>query len=167
MEKWYHGLIMRKVNWLKLLVSIVICQLAGLIGLVFTAPSIPTWYASLVKPSFNPPAWVFGPAWTVLYTLMGAGLYLVWEKASKKQAKEAIAVFGLQLFANAAWSIIFFGLKDIFAALLEILVLAALIIITIVKFYRVDRRAAYLLTPYFFWVIFASLLNLSVWTLNR
>jgi benzodiazapine receptor len=157
----------KKVNWLRLLASIIVCQAAGAIGSVFTVPSIPTWYASLVKPSFNPPSWVFGPVWTFLYLLMGISLYLVWEKIGKKGVKEALGVFGLQLLANAAWSIIFFGLKDISSALVEILILAALIIITIYKFYRVDRRAAYLLAPYLLWVTFASFLNLSLWSLNR
>lgn len=159
---------MRKIIWPKLIFAIVICQLAGIIGSIFTVNSIPTWYATLVKPSFNPPAWVFGPVWMVLYTLMGISLYLILLKGfKKKEVKPAINVFTWQLIANSLWSIIFFGWKNIALALVEIILLLVLVIMTIVKFYKIDKVAAYLLIPYLLWGSFATFLTYSIWMLNK
>lgn len=152
---------MKKVNWPKLIFAIILCQAAGIVGSLFTFSAIPTWYASLVKPSFNPPSWLFGPVWTVLYTLMGISLYLVWKN------KSAVKLFILQLVANSLWSIIFFGMKNIQLALIEIIVLLILVLATIKKFYRINKIAAYLLIPYLFWGGFASLLTYSLWILNK
>ena len=105
----------------RLLFSIVICQLAGVIGSLFTFPSLSSWYASLAKPTFNPPGWVFGPAWTTLFLLMGIALYLVWSKGTKPwQSREALAFFGVQLLLNVLWSALFFGLRSPLTALVEI-----------------------------------------------
>lgn len=152
---------MKKVNWPKLIFAIVICQAAGVVGSLFTLSAIPTWYATLVKPSFNPPSWLFGPVWTVLYTLMGISLYLVWKN------KSAVKLFILQLVANGLWSIIFFGMKNIQLALIEIIVLLILVLATIKKFYKINKIAAYLLIPYLLWGGFASLLTYSLWVLNK
>lgn len=158
---------MPKVNWIKLISSILLCQAAEIIGSIFTFSSIPTWYRSLVKPIFSPPNYLFGPVWIILYTLMGISLYLIWQKGLKrKEIKEAITLFLIQLVFNSLWSIIFFGLRNIQLALVEILILLLLIIAVTVKFYRIDKRAAYLLLPYLLWTIFASVLNYSLWTLN-
>lgn len=151
------------VDWKKLVVSIAICQLAGVVGSVFTFSAISTWYATLTKPSWNPPRWVFGPAWTLLYTLMGIALYRV---SQKSRTREALFWFYLQLFFNAIWSIIFFGQENISGAFGEILVLLTLIGVVIVKFYRIDRFAAYLLVPYLAWVSFATYLTYTIWMLN-
>ena len=151
------------MNWKKLIVAIFICQLAGILGSVFTVSAIPTWYASLVKPSWNPPGWLFGPAWTTLYTLMGISLYRIWRKPRNNQA---LFWFYTQLFFNAMWSIIFFGQRNIPGAFAEILVLLALIVVVIKKFYKIDKRAAYLLIPYLVWVSFASYLNYTLLILN-
>jgi len=151
----------------KIIFAIVICQLAGAIGSVFTFSSIPTWYASLQKPAFSPPNWLFGPAWLTLYTLMGVSLYLVWQKGLKnKKVKHAVTVFAIQLVLNALWSIIFFGLRLPFIAFIEILLLWVAIAYTILSFYRISRNAAYLLVPYILWVSFAAILNYSIWILN-
>jgi len=151
----------------RLLAAVLVCQAAGLIGSVFTFESIPTWYASLNKPFFNPPNWVFAPAWITLYTLMGISFYLVWGKGlHSKQAKIAIGIFGAQLFLNALWSILFFGLKMPLVAFVEIIALWAFIALTIWKFYPISKKAAYLLIPYIAWVSFAALLNYSIWALN-
>jgi tryptophan-rich sensory protein len=140
---------------------------AGLIGSIFTASSIPTWYATLVKPSFNPPSWVFGPVWTLLYTLMGLAAFLVWKRGWKKlEVKSALLVFGIQLTLNALWSIIFFGMKELGIALGEIALMWLAIVATIRAFARLDRRAAWLLAPYLAWVTFAATLNYALWTLN-
>lgn len=126
------------------------------------------WYNTLSKPFFTPPAWLFGPAWTFLYVLMAVSAFLVWRKrTTKKKVKEALKVFVIQLVLNLAWSPIFFGLHDIFLALLLILVLWYLILLTIREFYKIDKIASYLLWPYLVWVSFATILNFSVWCLNK
>ena len=152
---------MKKVVWPKLIFAIVICQAAGIIGSFFTLAAMPTWYAALTKPSFNPPSWVFGPVWTILYTLMGISLYLVWKN------KSAVKLFVWQLIANSLWSIIFFGMKNIPLALIEIIILLVLIFATIMKFYKINKAAAYLLIPYFLWGSFATFLTYSIWILNK
>ena len=154
------------MNWVKLLVAIVVCQLAGIIGSIFTISSIPVWYAFLNKPFFNPPNWLFGPAWIVLYTLMGISLYLVWQKGLNEKTKVPLAFFGVQLVLNTLWSIIFFGFQAPMLAFFEIILLWFAIVFTSYKFYPVSKKAAYLLIPYIVWVSFATLLNYSIWVLN-
>jgi benzodiazapine receptor len=156
---------MRKV-WL-LFTSVAIAEIAGVIGSFFTVSSINGWYQYLVKPSFNPPNYLFAPVWTILYALMGMALYLVirdgWDK---KRVKAASVLYGIQLALNAVWSIIFFGLRSPFWALIDIGILWALIIFLIPLFYKVNKLSAYLLVPYLVWVSFASVLNFSIWQLN-
>ena len=160
-------------NTFKLIIAIVVSELAGIIGSIFTTPSIVSWYAGLVKPALNPPAWVFGPVWTTLYALMGIAAFLIWssyakasEGQAKRQIKIALGVFGIQLFLNAIWSIIFFGLHSPGWALVDIVFLWLAIVWTMVVFYKISRPAAYLLVPYLLWVSFASYLNYSIWMLN-
>ncbi len=130
-------------------------------------PSITTWYAALRKPSFSPPNWLFGPVWITLYALMGISLYLVWKKGLKqKSIRTGLLFFGAQLFLNSLWSIIFFGMKNLLYAFVEILILWTTILITIYLFWKINRKASYLLIPYIIWVTFAALLNFSVWRLN-
>jgi tryptophan-rich sensory protein len=152
----------------KLILSIGVCLLAGGLGTIFTIPSIPTWYATLIKPSFSPPNYLFGPVWTILYILMGISLYLIWKKGTKTQkVREALMLFGMQLFLNAIWSPIFFGAKNLFLSLIVIIFMWLFILRTILSFRKVDKTASYLLYPYLAWVSFASLLNFSVWMLNK
>ena len=151
-------------KWVKLIVSILICQIAGVIGSIFTAPSITSWYADLQKPAFSPPNWVFGPVWITLYTLMGISLYLVWNK--KKNVKIPLTLFFTQLILNSVWSIIFFGLQNPFYALLEIIILWVTILLTIISFYKVSKKASFLLLPYILWVTIATFLNYYIWILN-
>ncbi|MFH1239864.1 MAG: TspO/MBR family protein [Candidatus Diapherotrites archaeon] len=151
----------------KLIGLILICQLAGIIGSIFTFDAIPNWYASLTKPWFNPPSFIFAPVWILLYTLMGISLYLIIKKGfNRKEVKIATMFFGAQLSLNAIWSIIFFGLHNIFLALVEIIILWVVLLFTIIKFYKISKNAAYLLIPYFLWGSFATLLTLSIWILN-
>lgn len=174
----------------KIIISIIICESAGVIGSIFTTPSIPTWYASLQKPDFVPPNWLFAPAWITLFLLMGISLYLVWVKKwvseiptdhsarkpwnpiSEKlwlgswREENAIAIFILQLVLNILWSAIFFGLKLPGLAFFEILMLWFAILYTIINFYRISKMAAFLLVPYILWVTFAAFLNFSIWQLN-
>ena len=156
---------MRVPDIFRLILAIVICELAGVIGSVFTAGSVSTWYVTLAKPVFNPPNWLFGPVWTLLYLLMGISLWLVWRSKSKFKSI-AILFFSIQLLLNILWSIIFFGLKSILGALIEIILLWALIIITIILFHRISKTAAWILLPYILWVTFAAILNFSIWLLN-
>ncbi len=158
---------MRKINFLKLILSLLICQLAGFIGSLFTTPSISEWYNYLEKPSFTPPNWIFSPVWISLFVLMGISLYMVWNKGWKEPLqKRALFFFGTQFVLNILWSIIFFGLRTPFFALLEIILLWISILGTIITFSRVSKKAALLLVPYFLWVSFAAFLNYSLWTLN-
>nr|WP_284738471.1 TspO/MBR family protein [Methanoculleus sp. CWC-02] len=142
-------------------------MLAALIGSIFTTPAIPTWYAALAKPELNPPAWVFGPVWTVLYILMGIALYLVWSRGwGQKNVRVAMAIFGIQLVLNVLWSYLFFGLQAPYFAFLEIVLLWIAILMTIAAFYRVSVSAAVLLVPYLLWVSFAAYLNYGIYVLN-
>ncbi len=151
----------------KLIFCILICEIAGVIGSIFTVASITTWYAALSKPLFSPPNWVFAPVWTILYALMGISLYLVWMKGLKiKGVKPAINAFAVQLALNTTWSIIFFGAHSPFYAFINIVLLLAAIIWTMVEFYKVSKQAAYLMIPYLLWVLFATFLNYSIWMLN-
>lgn len=149
-----------------LIVSIVIAQAAGFIGSIFTFSSIPTWYASLVKPSFAPPNWLFGPAWILLYTLMGTAAYLVWKKRGMPGVKSALLFYGVHLALNALWSIIFFGMKSPGLAFVEIIILWVLILVVGLKFLKIERLAGLLFIPYIAWVTFAAILNFAVWRLN-
>ncbi len=158
---------MKKEKIIRLVAAILICQMAGFIGAVFTVDSIPTWYATIEKPSFNPPNWIFAPVWTTLYLLMGVALYLIWDKGfRKKEVKTALLVFSIQLILNALWSILFFGLRNPLYGLIEIIVLWITILASIILFYKIDKRAALLLIPYILWVSFAAILNYSIWNLN-
>lgn len=146
--------------------SIIVCQLAGIIGAFFTSPAIPNWYAGLTKPWFNPPAWIFGPVWTALYLLMGISLYLTWIGKKSKKRSCALKAFGIQLGLNSLWSIVFFGWQLPWVAFGEIIVLWLFIGLTILKQLKVSKLAAYLMLPYLVWVSFASILNLAIAWLN-
>ncbi len=157
----------KNVNISKLLASILLCQLAGVIGSVFTASSLENWYLLLEKPYFNPPSWVFFPVWTTLYILMGISLYLVWEKGLQKpEVKKGILIFGIQLGLNSLWSFLFFGLKSPYYAFIEIILLWFAILLTILQFRKTSKTASYLLLPYIVWVSFAAVLNYYIWILN-
>ncbi len=154
-------------NILRLIVSIVICESAGIVGSLFTTPSIPTWYASLAKPSFNPPNWLFGPVWTILFLIMGISVFLVWNKGiNRSDVKIALIIFAAQLLLNILWSVLFFGYHSPFAAFVAIICLWMTILVTIVIFYRISRVSAWLLIPYILWVSFAAVLNFFIWRLN-
>lgn len=159
---------MKKGDALKLVVSILLCQMAGVIGGFFTASSVNTWYATLTKPSFNPPNWLFSPVWITLYVLMGVALFLVWRKGLQAEGvKIAIYLFGVQLTLNILWSILFFGLKMPLVAFIEIVILWDFILITLLKLRKISRLAGYLFVPYLLWVSFAAVLNFFLWYLNR
>ena len=151
-------------NLSKLAVAVAVSELAGIIGSVFTAPSIPNWYAGLAKPALTPPAWVFGPVWTTLFALMGIAAFLVWKSGlDNKDVKIALGIFLGQLVLNTFWSIIFFGFHNPGAAFVEIIFLWLAIVATIMAFARISKPAAWLLVPYVIWVGFAGYLNYSIW----
>jgi benzodiazapine receptor len=151
----------------KLVVSIVACQCAGLIGSVFTTPAIPTWYAALEKPFFTPPSWLFAPAWITLYLLMAVAAFLVWRKGlGEEGVRCALTVFLVQLVLNALWSVVFFGLQSPLYGMVVILALWIAIVVTIIKFFRLSVAAGSLMLPYILWVSFASALNIAIWLLN-
>lgn len=158
---------MIKKDWFRLVISIILCQLAGFIGSLFTTPKIPTWYAELAKPSFNPPNWIFSPVWITLFFLMGLTLFLLWRDTSHKdKTRPALVLFFIQLCLNMLWSILFFGLEAPFLAFIGIIVLWIFILATIFASLRVNRAAGILLLPYILWVSFAAVLNYFLWTLN-
>lgn len=147
----------------KLITSIVICQLAGFIGAIFTMPAIQGWYQTLKKPFFVPPDWIFSFVWIVLFLLMGVSLFFVWLKGADGESK---VIFGTQLILNILWTAFFFGLKSPGLAFIEIVFLWFVILCTIISFYRISRLAGLLLLPYIIWVTFAGVLNYFIWILN-
>lgn len=155
------------MDWTRLIVSLVLCQAAGAIGGFFTTRKIPTWYAGLVKPPFNPPSWVFGPVWTLLYLLMGYAFYLIWiGPASTAGRSKALIFFLVQLVLNVLWSYFFFELKRPWWAVAEMAFLWSAIVLTLSAFFPLSTRAGWLLVPYLAWVSFAFLLNWAIARLN-
>lgn len=151
----------------KIILSIAICQAAGMPGLLFTKPGENSWYRQLEKPPFNPPNWVFPVVWPTLYTLMGISLFLVWNKGFEKdEVKSALVPFSIQWGLNSIWSIIFFNLNAPFYALGNIILLWGAILLTMRRFYQLSRPAGWLLLPYLLWVSFATLLNYEIWRRN-
>jgi tryptophan-rich sensory protein len=158
---------MKRDKVLSLLVFFVICFAVAGLGSLVTTPNIPTWYAALSKPSWNPPNWLFGPVWTSLYAMMAIAGWLVWKRAGWEAGRTAMIIFALQLILNLAWSFIFFGAHQMGLAFLEIILLWLAIVATIVSFSSLSKTAAALLIPYWLWVSFAATLNFTIWRLNR
>jgi len=154
------------MNWIKLIISILVSQLAGILGSLFTLTSDGSWYSTLIKPSFNPPNSVFGPVWTTLYLLMGISLYLIWECKKSFNRRVGLYLFFIQLVLNTLWSILFFGLQNPTFAFIGIILLWLAILFNIVYFLKVKKTAGYLLIPYLLWVSFASILNYFIMILN-
>ncbi|MCX5748893.1 MAG: tryptophan-rich sensory protein [Candidatus Saganbacteria bacterium] len=158
---------MKLTDIFRLILSIAVCFLAGAIGSVFTYPNMPTWYANLNKPFFNPPNWIFGPVWTILYIMMGIALFLVWQKSIEdKAARPLLPLFLLQLALNSLWSIIFFGEHLLLWASIEIIILWCVILLFIIRSYRISKPASWLMVPYICWVSFAAILTISLKLLN-
>jgi tryptophan-rich sensory protein len=155
-------------NYLKLIISILIPLVIGFIGSFFTTSAISSWYAGLNKPVFNPPNWIFGPVWTLLYIMIGVSIYLVWINKEKKKGmkKKAFWIFGIQLFLNFIWSILFFGNHLISFAFVDIILLWIAIIFNMYFCYKISKISSCLLFPYLLWVSFASVLNFAILILN-
>ncbi|HZH90481.1 MAG TPA: TspO/MBR family protein [Pyrinomonadaceae bacterium] len=154
-------------QWTGLALAVGVCFAAAAVASSYTAPAIPGWYASLRKPAWNPPNWLFGPVWTLLYLMMAVAAWLVWRERGFAGAGTALALFSLQLILNALWSVIFFGRRNPALALVEIFFLWAAIFATMLAFWRVSHAAGWLMWPYLLWVTFAGFLNLNIWKLNR
>lgn len=146
---------------------VAVCFAAGALGSLATAPQIPTWYASLNKPTWNPPGWVFAPVWTTLYLMMGVAGWLAWKEVDSSRQRPGLGWFWLQLGLNTIWSLVFFGLEQPGWAFAEIVLLWLAIFATIVAFRRWSALAVILLIPYLGWVSFAAYLNFTIWRLNR
>lgn len=154
-------------TYVKLIVSIGLCLAVGAISGYFTTSEIQTWYATLNKPTFNPPNWIFAPVWTTLYILMAISFWLVWKSEVSAAVKnKAMLFFIIQLIFNFFWSIIFFSLHQTGFAFVEIIFMWLFIVLSIVSFYPISKTAAYLLLPYLLWVSFATILNFFIWKLN-
>lgn len=154
-------------KYLPFLISILVCLSIGSISSVFVIESVNSWYTTINKPFFNPPNTIFAPVWSFLYIVMGISVAIIWKKGySSYEVKKAINIFISQLLLNGLWSILFFGLKNITLALLEIIILLLAILLTYKKFKPIDKWAAYLLVPYLLWVSFATVLTGAIWILN-
>jgi translocator protein len=159
---------MKKREIFELLTFLGITYMAAIIGGTGTSAGLDQWYRSLEKPQFNPPDYVFGPVWTLLYTMMGISAYLVYEQGwNKLQVRRALTLYFIQLGLNALWPISFFSLRSTTLGLVNIVLLWIAIMLTIGAFYRISKKSAYLLIPYILWVTFAMILNFSLWDLNR
>lgn len=143
-----------------------LCLGIGILGSSLVDASMGSWYPDLIKPAFTPPGEVFGPIWTVLYVLMAVAAWRVWRGADWQTARGPLTLFALQLALNLGWSVVFFGLQKIGAAVATIIVLDVAILVTTLAFRTVDRLAALLMTPYLAWVLFATVLNVATWRLN-
>ena len=157
----------KKQSVMILIGSILLCNCAGLLGALATSTGQDSWYATLIKPSFNPPSWLFGPVWTLLYVLMGISLFLVIMEGKKgRNIRIPLILFAVQLILNTLWSFAFFGLESPLYGLLVIIPLWVFIFATIVTFYPIRKAAAWLLVPYIAWVSFATILNYALYSLN-
>ncbi|MGD9494780.1 MAG: TspO/MBR family protein [Armatimonadota bacterium] len=152
---------------LQLIICVVVCFAAGGIGSLAMGRESFVWYRSLVRPAITPPSWVFGPAWSVLYLLMGIALFLVWRRAGQVPVGAAIGVFAAQLVLNALWTPAFFGMRSPALGLAVIIPLEALIAVCVVLFWRISPAAGALLLPYLGWTGFAAVLNGLLFVMNR
>jgi len=155
----------RRHKIIAFVVFVVVCYAAAAIGGLATAGSVSSWFQTLKRPSFQPPDWVFGPIWTLLYGLMAVAAWLVYLKVGRLRSAPMM-LFAIQLVLNVAWSVIFFGLHRPGLAVIDIALLLAAILATAIAFWRVSRPAGALMLPYLGWVMFASVLNVSIWRLN-
>lgn len=152
----------------KFIIAILLCESVGIMSGLLASAKNNIWFDTLSKPTWNPPAYLFAPVWTTLYLLMGISLGIIWNNnATELNKRNAYFLFGLQLFLNFGWSIIFFKIHSPAFALLDIILMVITIIITIVSFSKFSKLAAWLLVPYIAWVSFATILNFAIWNLNR
>ena len=156
-------------KYLRIIYCVAICLVVGYLSSITTQSSINTWYPTLIKPSFNPPNWLFAPVWTLLFIMMGIAAGMIWNQLENQRelVKKALLFFTVQLLLNALWSYLFFGLNNVLLALIEVILLWLVIYETFHIFKKIDKKAAYLFIPYLIWVAFAAILNGSIYYLNR
>lgn len=154
----------RKNQWLVLAGFILVPLAVGMIGGLATAPSIESWYRTIAKPDWTPPDWVFGPVWTILYIMMGVAAWLVWK--TRDRVAPAMALFGVQLALNLAWSLLFFGARSPGLAMIEVVFLWTSVLLTMLAFFGRQSTAGWLFVPYLAWVSFAAMLNFAIWSMN-
>ncbi len=156
-------------KYLRIIYCVAICLVVGYLSSITTQSSINTWYPTLIKPSFNPPNWLFAPVWTLLFIMMGIAAGMIWNQLENQRelVKKALLFFTVQLLLNALWSYLFFGLNNVLLALIEVILLWLVIYETFHIFRKIDKKAAYLFIPYLIWVAFAAILNGSIYYLNR
>lgn len=164
LRAYYLGM---KNKWVVLAGLILLCEAVGAVGGFATAGNIQSWYAGLVKPSFNPPDWLFGPVWTLLYLMMAVAAWLIYRSADTPERSRGLQFWGLQLVLNAVWAPVFFALHDKLFALGIILLLDLAVVFTVVVFRRVNGAASTIMLPYLAWILFATTLNEELWRLNR
>ena len=158
---------MNKRNIIRFLIYLIFCEGVGVIGSIFTVPAITNWYVFLQKPSFSPPNWLFGPAWTILYLLMAISIFLIWQAGlAERKTKTVFRLFWIHLFFNAIWSILFFGLESPLLGLFDIIILWVMIGILTFQFFKINKTAGILFIPYWLWVSFAAILNFFIYKLN-
>lgn len=145
---------------------LALCLAVSALGAAATASSVNTWYPTLAKPFFNPPKWVFAPVWSTLYFMMAIAAWRIWRNPGPGRARKAVVLFCIQLALNLGWSLLFFGMRNIGGALVEIVILLIAIIATTAAFWRHDRLAGMLMLPYAAWVSYATVLNAALWRLN-
>ena len=162
---WLELMISKR--WLPLGLFLILAFAAAALGALATATSVDTWYPTLRKPSWNPPSWLFSPVWTLLYILMAVATWRAWKVGNDLAARRTASLYSAQLTLNALWSILFFGLRRPGLALVEIVVLWVVLVIILVRYFRIDQIAAALWMPYVAWVTFAAFLNATIWSLNR
>lgn len=158
---------MNKIS--RIAIVVFVCLIVGYVSGMVTRASITTWYPTLVKPSFNPPNWIFAPVWTSLYIMMGIAAGLIWNQITthKEAVTKALQFFVIQLVLNALWSYLFFGLHNLMLATIEVVLLWLMIFETYTQFVKINKTASNLMLPYLAWVSFASVLTASIWWLNR
>lgn len=158
---------MNKIS--RIAIGVIICLAVGYLSGMVTRTSITTWYPTLVKPSFNPPNWIFAPVWTSLYVMMGIAAGLIWNQipSQKEAVTKALQFFAIQLVLNALWSYLFFGMYNLMLATIEVVLLWLMIFETYSQFAKINKTASYLMLPYLAWVSFASVLTASIWWLNN
>jgi tryptophan-rich sensory protein len=154
-------------RWVPLALFLVLAFAAAGIGALATTTGIEGWYATLQKPSWNPPRALFGPVWTVLYVLMAVATWQAWNTGEGGQARRTVSLYSAQLTLNALWSVLFFGLHRPDMAFVEILILWAVLLVILFRYWRIKKAAAWLWMPYVLWVTFAAVLNGTIWSLNR
>lgn len=156
----------RLVDLIVLAFFVALCLVIGALGASVVATSVDTWYADLAKPPFTPPDRVFGPVWTALYVLMAIAAWRVWRAADRDTRRGPLTLFALQLALTLGWTVVFFGLQKIGAAVATIVVLDVGVVVTTLAFRSIDRWAGLLMVPYLAWVVFATVLTIAIWRLN-